>query len=87
LPAPLVQYAALPAPLPTQQCESPDHVERPRYPNWEKAKLVFHSLSLLSGVIIFGVAIAYGIQTAELDQYDLESADILMGTSGTAVRS
>jgi DNA-binding transcriptional LysR family regulator len=72
-PLPGAHFAPLPVHLPPQQ--SPDF-HRPRYPGWEKTKLVLQSVSLVAAAVIFGIGVAYGyniIRYFPRDYYEVEA--------------
>ncbi|KAK3307440.1 uncharacterized protein B0T15DRAFT_178249 [Chaetomium strumarium] len=56
-PLPGAHFAPLPVHLPPQQ---PPDFQRPRYPGWEKTKLVLQSVSLVAAAVIFGIGVAFG---------------------------
>jgi hypothetical protein len=61
--------------------------ERPFYPGWHKAKIVFHLLSLVVCAVIFAMGITIGMFNAPyyMGSYDVGPADYELGTSGAAV--
>lgn len=86
-PFPGVQFAPLPPTSSNQQFYAPPNSERPRYPGWEKAKLVLGALSLLLGAVIIAIGVAFGYLTATYfdNVYDPYNTDPVVGTAGTAV--
>ncbi|KAK4235747.1 hypothetical protein C8A03DRAFT_36381 [Achaetomium macrosporum] len=80
LPPPLhgTHFAPLPAHLPPQP---PTDFQRPRYPGWEKTKLVLEPLSLVACGVIFGIGVAYGYHTARYFPDEYFQADLEVGLS------
>jgi hypothetical protein len=86
LPAPPPQGVHF-GPLPYEADGESVDFERPFYPRWHRAKIAFHSLSLVVCAVIFGMGITIGMFNAPyyLRSYDVGSADYELGTSGAAV--